>query len=234
MSLRLTSLAILASLVPISALAGSATLDEAIAALQAETDILDVTSVDMSRNGDLESLIRLNSPCDDSGCEWRLVARTADGFDVVATGMARDAFLEETDGGGAILNADGATWAWSGDILYPYASLLESIQAKRADADDVALVTSTSRYTKAAEMTLDRWDAELFDDGEIFRIFAVGGIYYTIGGWGTPYLIYGENGALVDSGISSDLPRIFKGGSGASVTVIEVGPAAFNQKVLTR
>jgi hypothetical protein len=234
MSLRLTSLFILASLMPMAAHAGGATLEEALEALQAEGGVVDVSSVDMSRNGDLEALVRMEAPCDETGCEWRLVARTAAGFDVVATGMARDAFLEETDEGGAVLNADGATWAWSGDILYPYASLLESLQARRGDAEDFALVTSTSLYTDAADMTLYRWDADLFEDGEIFRIFSIGGISYTIGGWGSPYLIYGENGALIDSGITSDIPRIFRGSDGASVIVIDVGPAVFNQKVLTR
>jgi hypothetical protein len=234
MSLRLASLSLIVALFPISSFSGQPTLDDAIAALQAEGGVLDVTNVDMSRNGDVESLVRMAAPCDESGCEWNFVARTAEGFDVVATGMARDAFLEATDGGGAVLNVDGATWAWSGDILYPYGSLLESLQAKRGEAEDFALVTSTSLYTGAEDMTLYRWDLDLFEDGEIFRVFSVGGLSYMIGGWGSPYLIYGENGALIDSGITSDIPRIFRGSDGASVIVIEVGPAAFNQKVLTR
>ncbi|MCW3784657.1 hypothetical protein [Defluviimonas salinarum] len=228
-----SSLALLAAFPALAEAAASgfeppAGLLEAIDAVAAGREILETHFLDMSGSGQPEALVELGGDCPDGLCDWSLVALTDAGWTEVGVGSAREVGFEETEGGGAVVNSDGVTWAYSGGAgIYPWGDLLQGARSDTASGEDLALIAASSKYTETEKMRVDRYTLDLNGDGADERIFLVGGLYYAAGTWGTPYLIYGSDGALILEGASADMPRIFPMPDGKGVQVIDVVPAGY-------
>lgn len=207
-----------------AAQAGDPGLDAFISGMPKSEKVMDVSTHDMGKDGSLEALVRMSEPCEADGCEWRFIAKSGDGWSIAATGLAKDAYLEKTEGDDAVLNTDGITWAWSGSVLYPYASLLESATGVAASSEEIAFIATNSEFTLSDKFTATLYRLDLFGDGSDDRIFLINGLYYTVGTWGTPYLVFDSENKLLDSGVSMDMPRIFKAADGDGFHVVEVTP----------
>lgn len=201
-------------------------LDAFLAAMAEGEAVLDVSRHDLGKDGSEEALVRMSSPCEGQACEWRFVAKAETGWTVISSGFAEDAYLEETAGGDAVVNTDGITWAWSGTKLYPYASILENTPAVKATADELSFIAKNSKFTEGEKFTASLFRFDLFQDGSDDRIFLIRGLYYTVGTWGTPYLIFDDADRLIDSGVSMDMPRIFRNAKGEGIHVLEVTPVS--------
>lgn len=207
-----------------AAQAGDPGLDAFIAAMPDFGKVRDVSTHDIGKDGSLEALVRMSEPCEADGCEWRFIAKTGETWTIASTGFAKDAYLEKTAGDDAVLNTDGVTWAWSGSVLYPYASLLETATGVEANAEEIDFISKNSEFTLTDKFTGTLYRLDLFGDGSDDRIFLIDGLYYTVGTWGTPYLIFDSENKLLDSGVSMDMPRVFKAADGDGFHIVEVTP----------
>jgi len=232
-SAKISPLVVLATLAFAGAAqAGDQGLDAFIAGMPQSEKVLDFATHDIGKDGSLEALVRMSEPCEGDGCEWRLITQTVDGWVFAATGFAKDAYLEKTAGDDAVINTDGVTWAWSGWVLYPYASLLENATGVEATAKDIDLIAKSSEFTETDKFTATLYRQDLFSDGSDDRIFLINGLYYTVGTWGTPYLIFDSENRLLDSGVSMDMPRIFQASDGDGFHVVEVTPFSNMKKTV--
>lgn len=215
-----------------AAKAGDPGLDSFLAEMAASEKVLDVSQHDIGKDGVPEALVRMAEPCEGTACEWRFVAKTDAGWTVVSKGFAQDAYLEKTAGDEAVLNTDGVTWAWSGSMLYPYASLLEGVTGVAANAEEIAFIAKNSDFTDTEKFDAHLFRIDLFGDGTDDRIFLINGLFYKTGTWGTPYLIFDAADRLLDAGVSMDMPNIYRGSDGKSVHVLEVTPFSTAMKTL--
>lgn len=207
-----------------AAQAGDPGLDAFIAAMPDFGKVRDISTHDIGKDGSLEALVRMSEPCEADECEWRFIAKTGDAWAIASTGFAKDAYLEKTAGDDAVLNTDGVTWAWSGSMLYPYASLLENATGVEANAEEIAFIATTSEFTLTDKFKATLYRIDLFGDGSDDNIFLIKGLYYAVGTWGTPYLIYNSENKLIDAGVSMDMPKIYQAADGDGFHVVETTP----------
>lgn len=200
-------------------------LAEILEQMPGSDQITEITYFDMSSNGRSEALVYLGGLCDQGACEWKLFAEGESGWRAVGGGAAQSVAFEPTMDSGAVVNADGITWAYSGGpSMYMWGDLLEGLRPEAASDEEYRLVGGTSQYKETSRLRLEKFELDLNGDSHPERIFLIGGLHYKVGMWGTPYLIYDQNDDLILSGVSTDTPRIFRSAHGSSV-VVNVVPA---------
>lgn len=188
--------------------------------------VASVSAFDMSQNGTPEGLVVLGDDCENSSCEWRLFAETQDGWRAVGSGVAKDAFFEPLADGGAVINSDDITWAYSGgDTIYMWGDSLQGAKLEPASDIEYSFIGANTEYTATPRVELSRYTIDLNGDGSPERIYLIGGLYYQVGMWGTPYVVVDGNDEVILTGISTDRPRVFpdKDGGSLVVNVVPVG-----------
>lgn len=229
---RLLCAAALTALTATAALAqevGTPALDELqeiLDTMPGASQVEDVVYFDMSNNGQVEALVKMNGNCDQGYCEWKLFAEREDGWQAVGGGFASSVEFEPTAGAGAVINADDITYAYSGGAsIYMWGDLLQGQTPLEASNDEYALIGATTPYDQTSRIRLEKYELDLNGDEVPERIFLIAGLYYKVGQWGTPYAIFDANDELVLSGVSTDMPRIFPKSDAPGSVVIEVVPA---------
>jgi hypothetical protein len=203
-------------------------LDGILAEMPDSETIREVSFYDMSRNGFDEALVTMDRNCDQGYCDWMLFAVGEDGWHAVGAGNGNDVRFEPTEGGGAVLNSDDITWAYSGaGSIYMYGDLLHDFAPAEASDEEYELVASNTKYDQPVHMRLDRYEVDLNGDEVPERVFMINGLFYKAGQWGTPYVIFDANDTLVLEGITSDLPLIFQKSDTPGSIVLNVTPSGF-------
>lgn len=201
-------------------------LDEILATMPGADQVEDVVYYDMSSNGRVEALVKMNGNCDQGYCEWKLFAEQEDGWQAVGSGFSRNVRFEPTEGSGAVLNADDITYAYSGGTsIYMWGDLLQGVRPMEAENAEYELIAARTPFEQTARIRLEKYELDLNGDESPERIFLIGGLYYKVGQWGTPYAVFDANDELVLSGVSTDAPRIFPLSDTPGSLVLNVVPS---------
>ncbi|MCE6959639.1 hypothetical protein LAZ40_11480 [Cereibacter sphaeroides] len=209
-----------------SASAADRGLEDYIARMGEKEPVADVTYHDLGRDGVEEALVRMGGECPPGGCEWRLVAGTADGWIVASRGQARDVFLEVTEGGDAVVNSDGVTWSWNGIGLTPYGDILAGLHPRAGTPEELDLVASTSEFTEKDRMRLTVYEVDPFETGKPWRFMIIGGLYYAVGPDQRNWVAYDPEGRFVLDGVSIEAPAVFADPDGKTLHVLDIGHGA--------
>ncbi|MBW3243552.1 hypothetical protein KUV57_12840 [Epibacterium sp. DP7N7-1] len=195
-------------------------------AMPGADQVSEVSYFDMSSNGQVEALVKMNGNCDQGYCEWKLFAEREDGWQAVGGGLASSVKFEPTEGSGAVINADDITYAYSGaETIYMWGDLLQGQTPQQANNDEYAMVGASTPYDQTSRIRLEKFELDLNGDDVPERIFLIAGLFYKVGQWGTPYAIFDANNELILSGVSTDMPKIFPKSETSGSVVIEVVPA---------
>ena len=137
-----------------------------IDAMPDAADVASIATFDMSRNGTVEGLVVIGSDCEKSSCEWRLFAEGETGWRAVGSGVAVDPYFEPLADGGAVVNSDGITWAYSGgDAIYMWGDLLQDADFESASDADYVLIGARTEYTSTPRIDLGKYTIDLNGDG---------------------------------------------------------------------
>lgn len=231
---RLTASSILfAGLLAPAAIAGEAEGIEALVQdLGSQPGVMASGLVDLDDSGVKEGFVAWSDGCETSvGCKWVVVGSENGEAEILFTrfSSAPHIGVDALDRPSVI--ADGVPWRLASSGLYPgQADYPDELWAK-ASRQEIQLLTTTSTYTEAAQMSVRTTNIDLNNDGSDEIIMSIEGTYYAMmGGEYTPYVIYAASGDLLHSGYSADGPRIYPHDGGGSV--VEVTPAGINVKLL--
>lgn len=190
--------------------------------------VVDVFYSDMSGDGQAEALVIMDD-CDASAiCSWRLYASRDGNIALVGGDRGRDIRFSGTAGGGAVVWADGVTWAFSGGTSYPFGSLLDVMEPTRGMASDVAAINDQDMFEVRGEANVALYSADFLPElPGIERFYQVGGLENNYGDSGYPHALVDEDGRLLSYGLSLDIPSLFAAPDGG-LTMITNGPAGYS------
>lgn len=225
-----TATAVLLGLTFVSGPALSLSLDGALASFAREHGDGRVEELDMTQNGVSEILLVQDENCSSDGCAWTLMAQADGQVSEISSGLAHSVSLRATAPAGGVLYTDGITWALSETGLYPFGDLLGVLRQRPVSLAELEAIHEIEAY---AEVTRDDVETRSFpyliDGEEVFaHVHVITSRAYAIGEWGHPYLLFGEDGALIQEGISAEYPRIFPDPDAGGFSLIEVLPVGLS------
>lgn len=213
---------------PLTAEMINAGLRDFVAALGATAPVKTALYADMSGNGEQQALVIFDN-CDDAGCEWQLVAHKRDGgFQAVGASWGQNVTFEATAGNGAVVNADGVTWAYSGHWIYPFGSLLDHVQPQPGTGADAEAIVAATEFKDVTTKDVTTFKINLSESSDgMEKIHLIGGLHNSFGQSGYPFVVADAQGAVVTSGLAIDMPFVFSAGENGGTTIVWNTPSGY-------
>jgi len=193
--------------------------------IDAESGVRDIAYADLHGTGVQSALVQTDA-CEEDVCRWDLVAHDGGAYRVSGSSIAEEVRFEPTEGGGQVIWSDGVTWAFNGNWIMPWGSLLDDMPSRDGTEAEHRLVLEHKPFFDGSDMHLTVYEAALLGNGWNQRAIFIGGLCCMAGPSGYPFMIVDHEGEILVEGTSIDAPQLFRKSSG-DVAVISQGVSGY-------
>lgn len=139
----------------------SADLFGAVELINANVPVTDVQYIDWFDRGDFSAIVRTDD-CDEGICQWLFVTRIGDGYEPAGGGYSANIAIEQTDGTGRIIAADGVKWAWTGYEMVPWGDIVSYVTPRAPRSDEIAQLKGHLQDASILVENSKVWDIDPF------------------------------------------------------------------------
>lgn len=206
--------------------------DAAIEAFSIRHGMTQVERLDMNQSGSEEILLIERDPCGAEACAWSLYSQ-GDAVHRLSEGHGREIRLEATEPAGGVLHVDGVTWALMEGRLYPFGDEISMGQERAANSGEILSIQAVPPFSDITRNDVRSWTFRYLRDETQHHahVHVITAWEHQVGHWGSPYLIFDNDGEIIAQGLSTDGPRIFPDLTHGGFTIVEVVPAGFTMQV---